>query len=244
MTRSILIISIAVLFLASCKSSSKKVTKNITPLEYDYYKSKARVNFKDSKGNNFTFTLNLRSKKDSIIWASVMAPLGIEVARIRITEDSATVINKLKKEYYEYSVKELTAQVNYPIAFENLQKLLMGELMYEISAENKIRKDSGMHVITQNINDVTVNNYFSQQLKRVTKVEGESTDKSLYFNVDYSEFSSVDKQVFPLNESFYFKNITAEGVEETSIQIDFNKIELPQEKLSFPFYIGDSYVKK
>lgn len=244
MIRSILIISVAILFLASCKSTSKRVTKNITPLEYDYYKSKSKVNFKDSKGNNFTFTMNMRSKKDSIIWASVMAPLGIEVARIKITKDSATVVNKLKKEYYLYSVQELTAQVNYPIAFENLQQLLMGELMYKITADNKIRKDSGMHIITQKINDITVENYFNQQLKRVTKIEGEKDDNSFYFNVEYDEFSSVDEQVLPLKESFHFKNRTAEGTEETSIQIEFSKIELPKEKLSFPFYIGDSYVKK
>ncbi len=244
MIRSILIISIAALFLVSCKSSSKKVTKNINPLEYDYYKSKSKVNFKDNKGNNFTFTMNMRSKKDSIIWASIMAPLGIEVARIKITQDSAIVLNKLKKEYYQYSVLELTSQVNYPIGFENLQKLLMGELMYKITEKDKIKKDSGMHVITQKINDITVENYFSSQLKRVTKVEGQKQDESLYFKVDYSDFSAIDKQVLPLKEHFHFKNKTAEGSEETSINIEFIKIELPQEKLSFPFYIGDSYVKK
>lgn len=69
-----------------------------------------------------------RIKKDSLIWISLIAPLGIEAARVLLTHDSVYFMNKLKKEYFikPYSFFENNLQVE--LKFTDLQAILTNQL--------------------------------------------------------------------------------------------------------------------
>ena len=51
------------------------------------------------EGNEMNFNISYRSKKDSVIWISVSPLLGIEVARLMITEDSVKILDKINNKY-------------------------------------------------------------------------------------------------------------------------------------------------
>src|SRR5690606_10045710 len=105
---SILFLLAAFLFFTSCKSkkhlvaagSSKKITAKTKIIAEDLLKHE--IDFKTFQakskttlsldGKTFDVNLNLRIKKDEVIWASITAFAGIEVARVLITPDSVKVM--------------------------------------------------------------------------------------------------------------------------------------------------------
>lgn len=67
-------------------------------LVYDNLSIKFKLNAEFPQENHELEGI-LRIKKDSLIWVSLTAPLGIEVARIVLSKDSVIFLNKLKREY-------------------------------------------------------------------------------------------------------------------------------------------------
>ena len=59
-------------------------------------KGKAKIT---QKGQDVTVRLNIKNRKDSIIWISASGPFGIEIIRAQLTVDSIYVINRIKKTY-------------------------------------------------------------------------------------------------------------------------------------------------
>ena len=57
-------------------------------------KGKAQFN-----GNQYPINAQLRMRKDSVIWISASAFLGIEAARLLLTPDSFKMINRLNSTY-------------------------------------------------------------------------------------------------------------------------------------------------
>ena len=54
----------------------------------------------EKEGQNTVVKANIRVKKDSIIWISLKAPLGIEVLRTMISPDSIFFMNRMDKTYF------------------------------------------------------------------------------------------------------------------------------------------------
>src|SRR4026208_2558948 len=67
-------------------------------ISFNTFSGKIKVNFDDSRGKNNDFNAFIRIRKDSVIWVSINAALGIEAFRIMITPDSVKVLNKIDKE--------------------------------------------------------------------------------------------------------------------------------------------------
>ena len=54
----------------------------------------------EKEGQNTIVNANIRVKKDSVIWVSLKAPLGIEVLRTLITPDSIYFMSRMDKTYF------------------------------------------------------------------------------------------------------------------------------------------------
>ena len=79
------------------KELIKKInSQNISP-DWTSLNSKIKVN---KEGQEVTINAHIRIKKDSIIWISVKAPLGIEIFRTMITSDSIYYMNRMNKNYF------------------------------------------------------------------------------------------------------------------------------------------------
>lgn len=70
----------------------------------------------------------LRIKKDSIIWISLLAPLGIEAARVILFPDSLIFINKFKREYFSKPYQYLEQQFRVELTFNDLQSIFTNQL--------------------------------------------------------------------------------------------------------------------
>ena len=98
--RIILIFSVlTLLFVGTGCSSKKKMTKTtlreftasrlikeVQENEFDFDNFQAKMNLKiETADKSFSTKGQLRMQKDSIIWTSISAPLGVEVLRMMVT---------------------------------------------------------------------------------------------------------------------------------------------------------------
>ena len=86
-----------------------------------------------SDGGNQAFRVEVRIKKDSLIWVELADPvLGLKLARALITRDSIFMINRIDREYFKGDISQLQNQFGVNYGFGELQRALSGDLVFEI----------------------------------------------------------------------------------------------------------------
>lgn len=124
-------------FMASCASikpttnfKSQKLNKKTflshlenNQLPYGWYT--AKINGKVKIDDRSTpISASLRIKKDSVIWLSINAIMGIEVLRVSISKDSLRYINRLDQTYFVGSITDLSKKIPIALNFYDLQDVL------------------------------------------------------------------------------------------------------------------------
>ncbi len=116
--------------------------------DFQTFSAKIKVDFEGSNGKKNDFNAFIRLRKDSVIWVSINALLGIEAFRVLITPDSVKVINKLDKVVQLRSVNYLKEITKLPFTFKELQDLLLGNPIYFDNNIVSYKKDAtGLSVV-------------------------------------------------------------------------------------------------
>ncbi|MET0300960.1 MAG: DUF4292 domain-containing protein, partial [Flavitalea sp.] len=92
-------------------------------IDFKTFSAKVKVAFEGKDGKKNDFNANIRVYKDSVMWISINALLGIEAFRVLITPDSVKVLNKLDKVVLLRSVSYLQEVAKVPFNFNELQDL-------------------------------------------------------------------------------------------------------------------------
>jgi hypothetical protein len=99
-------------------------------LDFQTFSGHMHAHYEGSDGKDYEFNAFVHIKKDSMIWVSINAALGIEAFRVLITHDSVKILDKLKKIARLRSVSYLQEQIHLPIDFNTLQDLLIGNPIF------------------------------------------------------------------------------------------------------------------
>src|SRR5690554_934436 len=148
-TRILLLLSVAFFAFSSCKTRRALEVSPLFPLnenallylvdegsfDYNSFSSKLSV-YSSSPSQSGSFKVNLRMKKDSVIWMSITPALGIEAVRVLIEPDSLMYINKMKSQYFAGAYEEIDSLLQYATRFAFLENLLVGNPV-EIEPEEK-----------------------------------------------------------------------------------------------------------
>mgnify|MGYP001443118748 CR=1 FL=1 len=94
---------------------------------------KGRINLIKQE-QEVSLNINIKCRKDSIIWASISAPLGIELFRIQISKDSIYFINRSNKTYFIKPILYIRDYLKTEISFSDINEMII--------ATPKIIKDS------------------------------------------------------------------------------------------------------
>src|SRR5690554_5290997 len=147
---------LATLFaFSACKKQKDVLRKGIDSKSTEYLiqqVKKNEVNFNSistkadfkviTKDKTQSFKANIRIQKDSAIWISITPLLGIEVARVLITQDSVKVINRLTKEYFIGDFSYLHKRFNIDLEYEVIQAILVGNsIPFETGEGTRFTKD-------------------------------------------------------------------------------------------------------
>lgn len=107
-------------------------------VDYSTFSGKIRATVViDDKSTDFTIAL--RMKKDSVIWASISPALGIEVLRFSATRDSIKFIDRINNRFFIGGYDTLNRLLKTEIDLEILQSLLVGNSVEFYEEDEKLR---------------------------------------------------------------------------------------------------------
>lgn len=119
-------IAFLVLLLAATSCASRKKTvAPIPPQSFEWLTANMDI---QAEGNGMNFddlSGQMRMRKDSLVWLSVTASMGIEVARAKVSTDSVWILNRLEKTYLAEPLDTLSAQLGMPLSLSLIQTLLL-----------------------------------------------------------------------------------------------------------------------
>ena len=232
--------------ISSC-SSSKKITgskikemsanrlmREINANSFDFESLQAKVGIKvETEDNAFNLKGQLKIKKDSILWASITLPLGLEVARIKVTADSIFFINKSNKSYLVEQTESFNYLQNINANINTIQSVFTGNIfLINKKADNNVFiKDNKYNLLSEE-NITFINNKYKKNftinkniiidptLFRITKYEIINNEDSNYgLTIDYSDFIEIRGKYLP---SIIKINISTE--EKMYITITYSNI--------------------
>ncbi len=76
-------------------------------------------------------------RKDSIVWLSVTATMGVEVLRAKVSNDSVWMLNRMEKTYLAEPLDSLAIQLGMPLSLPWLQNLLLDNNEGLVPVENQ-----------------------------------------------------------------------------------------------------------
>ena len=172
-----------------------------------------------------TFKINIKNKRDSIIWLSALGPFGIEIIRAQLTPDSIYFLNRINKKYLIKPASHVKAFIKSELSFYDFQDIITANPKI-LKKNYKLKVDeTGFYLVGDNFSYSITNDYRIQNAKFV------NNKTNLEFTMDgYQEADNFPRKVT--------LKVTAEETFETTInysKVEFNK---PQKIL---FEIPDSY---
>ena len=203
---------------------------NITP---NWLSINAKINI-EKEGQNTVINANIRIKKDSVIWISLKAPLGIEVLRSMITPDSIYFMSRMDKTYFIKPISHLKQVVKTSINFFQFQEILFSspdvtnhELKLSLNKEGK-------YILGSDNNTYTINKLF-----RIEKMSVSNQEDTHQLTINFNNHTYFDEV-----KSYYPKNMDIKVIssENFTASIDFSKIVF-NKKSFLSFKIPSSYVK-
>ena len=230
------------LFVSALETESG--TLEVQEFHFDYMKAKAKFRYDDGK-NNLKATAHIRIKKDSLIWMSISATLGIEAARVMIAKDSMMVIDRLNKQYTILNYQDLSEKYNFRIDYDLLQSVLLGNLSSPIEKEDKVTKQPSHFLVLQDRGDVRMENYISLETMKLERAQWLDIPTNNTLTINYTNFQMIDQAIFPYENQIILKyKGTGTTSKNTQINIDYNKAEVTDKKEKFPFNIPQKYERK
>lgn len=228
----------------SVKTDTQQIIRNTLQqvasnrIDFKTFNAKINVDYKGGDGKSYDVNANLRMYKDSAIWVSVNAILGIEAMRLFITKDSVKLLVKLdQKTYTARSISYLQEVTSLPLNLYTLQDLLIGNPVYLDS--NIVRYTTGNGVI----NMVSLGQFFKNLItlnatdKTIIHSKLDDTDpaRSRTADLSYSDYETKRGPLFSKKRQIVVSEKT-----RLNIQLDFKNYTF-NEAVSFPFSVPKNY---
>jgi hypothetical protein len=207
-------------------------------IDFTTFSAKIKVDFVGNDGKKSDFNAFLRLKKDSVMWISINAALGIEAFRVMVTPDSVKVLNKLDKVVQLRSVGYLQEVAKIPLSFTDLQNLLLGNALYLDSNNIVSFKNEGSSLSLVSIGNLfkhflTVNN--ADYLLLHSKLDDVDNIRARTCDITYGDYETKNGVRFST-----FRKITVSEKAKLDIEMQFKQFDF-NEQLNFPFSIPRNY---
>jgi hypothetical protein len=244
----ILILFSVFLFSCSKKISAPTATAPSKPdlqiegIDFDYFHGKARMVLRDANKER-EVKANIRIRRDSVIWMT-FSVIGVQGGKALINKDSITIVSTVDKEYFVFEYPELSKRYNFNINYDVIQAAMLGNLLVPRSENESILQESSMFLLKQNAGTIDVTNYVNAASKKIEKIEMKDSTSNNSLVINYSNFQPVANEVFPYNGTItlFYKSLSQ--VLNTTIIFEYNKAEVGDKELNFPFNIPKKYVRR
>lgn len=220
--------------IAVIKENYEQLEKNT--INFKGFSAKIDVDYVDGNDKNYNVTAHLRMYRDSVIWISITAILGIEGLRAYITNDSVKLLDKQNKIYKARSMAYLQEVSDLPLDLSSLQDLLIGNPVF-LDSDIVSYSKSGNTISLLNSGDffknlLTIGQEGQMQSCKLDDVD-ELRNRTCYLT--YEDYESKKGVNFSTRRSISIAEKKKLDIKLNFKQYDFN------ETLSFPFSVPKSY---
>jgi hypothetical protein len=206
-------------------------------IDFKTFSAKVKVNFEGKDGKKNDFNAFIRLQKDSVLWVSINALLGIEAFRIMITPDSVKVLNKLDKKVQLRSVAYLKEITKLPFTFRELQDLVIGNPIYFANEIISYKKEG------ERVTVVSIGKMFKHLLTLNpanyeilhSKIDDVDAARARTADITYGDYQGMTNNSFSTFRKITLSEKSKLDIEMKYKQFDFN---IP---LNFPFSIPKNY---
>ena len=214
----------------------------IQEIDFDYFHGKARLVFNDGKKER-EVKAHIRIRKDSVIWMTFTV-IGVQGGKALINHDSITIVSTVDKEYYVFDYPSLSKRFNFEVNYQTIQSALLGNLISTRREDDKISQGDHVNQLAQQRATVSLLNFINPTTKKLERVEmkEQSTNNSVVIN--YANFQPVADKTYPFNGSISIVYKTPTGLVNTTISLEYNKAEVGDKELKFPFNIPKKYERR
>jgi hypothetical protein len=188
---------------------------------------------------------HIRIRRDSVIWCSINAIGGIEVARIFLTPDSVKIIERISDQYLEGDYSLLKNELGIQLSFNDIQGILLNQFFVYSGIRQPIistlKKEVNEPGYSLHSND-TVGGFYLQTItyspinKTIKRLKLDQPDKSKSLQLNYSETTDFEIGRLPAMLRF---TISYPGFAE-SFSVEILKTNIEKD-LNFPFKVPRKY---
>ncbi len=119
--------ALTMLLMASCASRKKAMPVYSHADHYEWMTAKMSMDLSAPGVELNGVSGNLRMRRDSTIWLSASAMMGMESIRVMITQDSVFMVNRIDQTYLAEPLAEVAEKLNIPLTLQDCQALLLGK---------------------------------------------------------------------------------------------------------------------
>lgn len=223
--------------------TATRLIKEVEKHEFSFDYLQAKMNLKiETNDKSFGAKGQLRMKKDSIIWISVSLPLGLEIIRLKISQDSVYFLNRTEKTYLTEDINIFSDISPMITSVGFIQSLIIGndinlresdnyrveikDNQYNMLITHKLRKsirqsDEEWKVMMKDL-------WIDPQIFRITKYNiKEFNDNKRKIDIKYADFEEVNERFIPtkiiisVHGDFTLKAVITLSNISTSKDLDF-----------------------
>ncbi|WP_186758530.1 DUF4292 domain-containing protein [Echinicola salinicaeni] len=233
----------ALVLLAGCARktnlyTSDEAMKEFTPsyFDFNYLSAKARVVLEEQNGKTTKGTLNLRAKKDSIIWFSVSPGLGIEAVRGIITTESIKIKDRINGQDIDLSYDQFQNTYGLRISLNLFQNILFANIPNKVSYRDRLVRVGKTFELRQRRDDIIYESVIGAQHGKVEKLNTSSRYHKGKLTAVYPEFEDLEGQPFAhkILITMLIQQQSSKP-QSTLVNMEVNKVDLSNTPISFPY---------
>ena len=207
-------------------------------IDYQTFTAKINIDYSDADNKNYDVNAVLRMYKDSALWISVNAILGIEAIRALVTKDSVKILDKQNKLITARSVDYLQEVTELPLDLQTVQNLIIGNPVYldsnNVVSYSKGNNNIGLLSLGYWFKNLLTINEGDKSLQRI-KLDDADISRSRTADLTYTDYETKKGPLFATKRRIIFAE-----KKKLDIRLDFKQYEFNTE-VSFPFSIPKNY---
>ena len=221
--------------------SANHIIREIEDNNFEFDNFEAKFDVKMKGDNKLGLKGQLRMQNDSLIWFSLSLKLGIEMARVMITEDSLKFINRSNKTYIAENLDYVNKILPIEASIKLLQDILVGNSNQIDRKDNyTVTIENNSYKLMSNKNSVLRSDiWVTPKTFRISQYDIRLFDDDRNnIQLQYDNFQKIDGKSLPTEIRFKLNS-----GDDINLEIKYSEIKVG-EKPSFPFNITKKYERR
>jgi hypothetical protein len=235
-----LLVFVAIGFACAPKPNlytSDEVMQEFDPvyLDFDNLTARGRIVIEEPSGKTTKGVINIRAKKDSILWFSITPGLGLEAFRGAITKERVMIKDRLNGQDINFTFQEIEDLYDLSLNLDLMQNIIFANIPHEFSYRDRLIRIGQYFELTQAREGFRYHSRVSTTHGKVAELTTTSMKEKGSLLANYHVFEDLGNQPFPNQMLLRLSFNTPDGPQASIINLEMTRTELVDTPLSFPF---------